>query len=109
MSGFYLLAGITHFAKPKMYMRIMPHYIPFHKPLVYISGAFEIGLGVLLLFPAYTTLAAWGIIALLIAVFPANVHQLTSSKPGKGLPRWMLITRLPFQLVLIFWAYWHTF
>jgi len=109
MAGFYIVAGINHFVKPKFYLRIIPPYIPAPKAMNYISGAAEVLLGLLLLCPHYSTLAAWGIIALLIAIFPANVYHLTSAKPGQGIPIWALYVRLPFQGLLIWWAWWHTF
>ena len=109
MAALYMLAGINHFIMPKFYLRIMPPYIPWHKAMVYLSGAAEIFLGLLLLYSPYSPLGAWGIIVLLVAVFPANVYHLTSTKPGKGIPVWVLYLRLPFQGVLIFWAWWHTF
>ena len=105
MAGLYILAGVMHFVSPKFYLRIMPRYIPYHKGLVLISGIAEIALGILLFFPALRSMAAWGIIALLIAIFPANVNHLTSAKPGKGFPLWVLYLRLPIQGVLIWWAY----
>ncbi len=105
MAALYMLAGFMHFYKPKFYLRIMPPYIPFHLALVYISGAIEILLGIFLLVPAFTSFAALGIIALLIAVFPANVYHLTSTKKGRGNARWVLYLRLPLQGVLIWWAY----
>lgn len=104
MSGLYIMGGVMHFVASKFYLRIMPRYIPYHNALVVISGVIEIVLGILLLFPAYRVLAAWGIIALLIAIFPANVNHLTSAKPGKGPPLWVLYLRLPLQGVLIWWA-----
>jgi len=108
MGGLYTLAGINHFLMPKFYMRIMPRYIPFHRFMVIASGIAEIALGILLLFPNYRPWAAWGIIALLIAIFPANIHHLTSKKPGKGPPVWALVVRLPIQGLLIWWAYSYT-
>jgi len=74
----------------------------------YISGAGEIFLGILLLCPAYSSMAAWGIITLLVAVFPANIYHLTSTKPGGKIPIWGLWLRLPFQGLFILWAWWHT-
>ena len=109
MASIYILAGVMHFVKPKFYLKIMPPYIPWHKAMNYISGAAEIILGICLFIPNYTIWAAWGIIALLIIVFPANIYHLTSAKPGKGIPIWVLYLRLPFQLVFIWWAWWHTF
>ncbi len=109
MAVLYILAGANHFLNPKFYLHIIPPYIPWHKAMNYISGAIEIVLGILLLYPPYSTLAAWGIILLLIAVFPANVYHLTSSHPKKGIPKWVLYLRLPFQGVFILWAWWYTF
>ncbi len=108
MALLYIAAGVNHFVNSSMYMRIMPQYLPFHKPIVLVSGVIEVILGVLLMLPSLSSYAAWGIIALLIVVFPANVHHLTSSKKVKGLAKAMLLIRLPLQVVLIYWAYWHT-
>src|SRR4051812_16688715 len=71
----FVLAGVNHFRKPDFYVNIMPPYLPWHLELVYLSGVIEVVLGMLLLIPRCTPLAAWGLIALLIAVFPANVHM----------------------------------
>ena len=71
---FLIGAGITHFLNPAFFLRIMPPYLPLHKELVLVSGIFEVLLGVLLLVPASSRWAAWGIVALLIAVFPANLY-----------------------------------
>ena len=109
MAALYVVAGVYHFARPKFYLRIIPLYIPWHKAVNSITGAAEILLGLLLLYPPYSRIAAWGIIALLIAVFPANVNHLTSAKPGRGIPIWALYLRLPFQGFLILWAWWHTY
>lgn len=108
MAILYIIAGINHFAKPKFYLMIIPPVIPFPKMANYVSGLAEIFLGGLLLYEPYSKLAAWGIIALLIAVFPANIYHYTSSEPGKGIPKWILLLRLPFQVVLILWAWWYT-
>lgn len=103
--------GVLHFVRPKPFVRIVPKYLPAPLALVYISGFFEILGGVGLLIPATRSWAAWGLIALYIAVFPANVYMLTddvSLDPNKPIPRWALWLRLPFQLVFIAWAYWFT-
>ena len=109
MAVLYILAGINHFVSPKFYLHIIPPYIPGHKAVNYISGGTEISLGLLLLYPPYSALGAWGIIVLLVAVFPANIYHLTSAKPGRGIPIWILVLRIPFQGVLILWAWWYTF
>ena len=101
--------GVLHFVRPKPFVRIVPKYLPAPLALVYISGFFEILGGVGLLIPATRVYAAWGLIALYIAVFPANIYMLTdnvSLNPKKPIPRWMLWLRLPFQFLFIAWAYW---
>jgi uncharacterized membrane protein len=103
--------GVLHFVRPKPFVRIVPAYLPAPLALVYISGFFEILGGFGLLLPATRAWAAWGLIALYLAVFPANVYMLThnvSLDPKKPIPRWALWLRLPFQLVFIAWAYWFT-
>jgi len=109
MALLYILAGINHFRKPGMYIRIIPPAFKNPKLINNLSGAAEIILGILLILPATTTFAAWGIIALLIAVFPANIYMLQNKKAGFGLPLWILFIRLPLQIVLIYWAYQYTF
>ena len=108
MAAFYVLAGVNHFLHPAVYLKIMPPYLPWHRPLVELSGACEIGLGLLLLAPRWTRWASWGLIALLIAVFPANVHMAIHPELYPGIPVAALWARLPLQAVLIAWAYWHT-
>jgi len=73
-----ILAGANHFAHESFYVRIMPPYLPWPNELVWVSGVFEVVLGALLLLPITAAAAAWGIIALLVAVFPANIHTLTA-------------------------------
>jgi uncharacterized membrane protein len=103
-SVLYILAGINHFRNERFYLKSMPDYLPYHKELVFLSGVAEIVLGIGLLFVQSRSIAAWGIILLLIAVFPANLFMLTSGKFSK-IPRWFLILRLPLQLLLMAWAY----
>lgn len=100
-------AGAMHFVRPNFYVKIMPPYLPRHLELVYLSGFCEMALGVLLLVPRWSRLAAWGIFALLIAVFPANifVYQHQEVLPA---PSWLHVLRLPLQGVFLLWAYWHT-
>jgi uncharacterized membrane protein len=104
----FVLAGLNHFVNPGFYMKIMPPYLPWHLPLVYLSGLFETALGVLLLIPAFTRAAAWGLVALLIAVFPANIHMAVNPQLYPDLTHTALWLRLPLQAVLIAWAYWYT-
>ena len=108
MASLFILAGLNHFRVPKIYLRMMPHYLPAHKSLNYISGAAEIILGVLLCLQETTVAAAWGIIVLLIAVFPANLYMYTNPKAALGLPKWLRLLRLQLQLLLIEWVYLYT-
>lgn len=105
---FFVLAGLYHFINPNFYLKIMPPYLPWHLFLVYLSGFFEIALGSLLLLPALTRIAAWGLIALLIAVFPANLHMATNPELYPEINSIALWLRLPLQAVFIAWAYWYT-
>jgi len=104
---FMITAGIMHFVNPAFFLKIMPPYLPLHKELVLVSGVFEVLLGVLLLVPRTSRMAAWGIVALLIAVFPANVYlyQHQDILPASPVIHFL---RLPLQGVFILWAYWHT-
>ena len=107
---FYFAAGTLHFLKPQPYLKIMPPYIPWHLPMVLITGTFEILGGVGLLVPLARRNAAWGLIALLIAVFPANIYMATNPIEAGAASiapvlRW---GRLPLQLLLIWWLLWCT-
>jgi uncharacterized membrane protein len=103
----FIVGGVGHFLATGFYMKLMPGYLPLHRPLVLISGALEIALGVLLLVPHFGRFAAWGLIALLIAVFPANIHLFQHQEllPLPPLLHWL---RLPLQGLLILWAYVYT-
>jgi uncharacterized membrane protein len=104
----FVLAGLNHFINPAFYLKIMPPYLPWHLFLVYLSGFFQIALGVLLLVPALTRIAAWGLIALLIAVFPANIQMAINPQLYSDINPLAFWLRLPWQAVLIAWAYGHT-
>lgn len=105
MAAIYVFAGIMHFIKPKMYMRIMPKYLPNHKLLVLLSGFAEIILGIALCFNQTKALAIYGIIAMLMLFLLVHFYMLSSEKAGAGIPKWILILRLPLQFVLIAWAF----
>ena len=107
LSIFMIAAGTTHFVNPAFFLKIMPPYLPLHKELVLVSGIFEVLLGVLLLVPQTSRKAAWGIVALLIAVFPANLYLYQHQDILPASPIIHLL-RLPLQGVFILWAYWHT-
>jgi uncharacterized membrane protein len=111
MAAFYVLAGAMHFIRPDVYMPMMPPYLPWHRGLILLSGAAEVALGIAVLNARLRPLAAWGIILLLIAVFPANIHIALNNVPlfgnpvGAGIWNWV---RLPLQAVLALWAWWYT-
>lgn len=108
LAGLFVAAGVMHFVRPHVYVSIMPPYLPWHAPLVYVSGVCEVVLGALLLVPRVRRLAAWGLIALLVAVFPANVHMAMTPDLFPNIPPWVLYARLPLQGVFIAWAWWFT-
>ena len=102
---FYAGAGINHFIRPDFYLKIMPAWLSLHWELVFISGVAEVLCAVLLLFSKTRRLGAWAVIALLIAVFPANIQMLLDYKHDNNPMLWVAILRLPIQLLLIWWAY----
>ena len=108
MAVFYIGAGVNHFLTPDFYLKMMPPYLPYHVAINYISGGFEILLGVLLLIPRFTRFAAWSLIALLIAVFPANLYMAMNPELFPDAKPVALLIRLPFQALFIAWAYWYT-
>lgn len=108
LAGLFVAAGAMHFVRPQFYVSAMPPYLPWHMELVYLSGVIEIALGVLLPVPRVRPLAAWGMIALLVAVFPANVHMALNPDLFPTFPPAVLYARLPLQGVLVAWAWWFT-
>ena len=111
MGVFHVFAGVMRFVAPDPYLRIMPAYLPWHLELVHLSGAAEILCGIGVMIPQTRVLAAWATIALLIALFPADVnvaiHDLPMGEATEGAGIWNWV-RLPFQAVFIAWAWWYT-
>lgn len=107
MSFIYILAGSFHFLKPKVYLRIMPRYLPAHKALIYVSGAAEIGLGLGLCLPSTKNWAIYGIMLMLAVFLLIHFYMLSSRKAGAGIPVWALIARIPLQFILMWWAYYY--
>jgi uncharacterized membrane protein len=105
---FFVLAGLNHFLRTEFYLHIMPPYLPWPRMLVYLSGALEVLLGVMVMIPRWSSVAGWGLVLLLIAVIPANIHMAVNSYLYPEYSRTLLLLRLPVQLILIFWAYWST-
>ena len=106
--AFFIVAGVTHFTNEAFFTSIVPPYLPWPVAIVYVSGVAEIALGALLIVPATTELAGWGLIALLIAVFPANLHMAMNPGLYPATSPTALLFRLPVQGVLIALAYWFT-
>ena len=108
MSLSFILAGILHFIHPKVYLSIMPDYLPFPIQLIYISGVFEILSGSLLLFPATRIFGAWLTIFTLVVVFPANIQMAVTFYQKSNPYLWIALLRLPLQFALIWWAWIYT-
>jgi uncharacterized membrane protein len=106
IGGVFIAAGTYHFVNPAPYLQMMPDFLPAPATLVWVSGIAEIAGGVGVLVPSIRALAAWGLIALLIAVFPANLHVALNGWPGVNIPHWLLWLRLPVQPLLI-WIVYH--
>jgi uncharacterized membrane protein len=107
---FFVTAGSLHFLRPEPYVKIVPPFIPLPLIMVYISGVAEIAGGVGILLPVVRRAAGWGLVALLIAVFPANIYMALDHVQATAnlLPVWVLWARLPLQFVLIWWTLWCT-
>lgn len=110
LTFFMLAAGTFHFLAPEMHRAMVPPALPAPLLLVYVSGAAQI-LGGLGLIPISTRhMAAWGLVVLLVVLFPANVHMAIHRLPlgDRHLPTWLLWARLPLQGLFIAWAWWFT-
>lgn len=101
----FILAGANHFINQAFYLKMMPPVLPAPLFLNYLSGFFEIALGVLLLIPKFTRRAAWGIIALLILVYPANIYMALNADLFPEFNPLLVYLRLPVQFLLIAWAF----
>jgi uncharacterized membrane protein len=115
MGALYVLAGVLHFVAPKTFARAVPPEFPRPVALVYLSGIAEVILGIGVTIRATRRQSAWGLVALLVAVFPANVHLATSDVATDAVPEWAegvtrlaVWARLPLQAVLVLWAWWYT-
>jgi uncharacterized membrane protein len=104
MASLYVIAGFSHFIKPRLYLKITPKWVPYPQKVNILVGILEIGLGVALLFSQTRSFAAVGIIALLLAVFPANIYHFQKARE-KGKMVTATLLRLPLQAVLIYWAF----
>lgn len=105
MGIIYILAGINHFVMPLFYIKIMPPYLPYPLGLIYLSGVTEIIAGILLAIKKTRKVGAWLLVGLLVAVFPANIQMCIDQYRSLGLMFYLTLVRLPFQFLLIYWAY----
>lgn len=108
LAGFFTLAGVLHFVIPRRYVAIMPPYLPRHREAVLVSGVAEVAGGLAVLPRATRPAARWGLLALLVAVFPANVHMALHPEEVPGaddIPRWLLWARLPLQPLCMLWVW----
>lgn len=104
--AWFFIGGIAHFARPALFLQIMPPYIPFHLSAVYISGAFELMGAVALCFKPLRSMAGYGLMLLTLLVTPANVYMLQHAELFTNVPEWALVIRLPFQALLIWLIWW---
>ena len=107
LSTIYVFAGIMHFIKPQLYLRVMPLYLPNHKLLILLSGIAEVVLGISVCIPILKNIAIYGLIAMLITFLMVHFYMLSSKKAAAGIPTWVLLLRIPLQFVLMYWAYYY--
>lgn len=100
----YVFTGFFHFIKPRIYLKIMPSYMPTPKALVFWSGVAEIMLALGLLFNETRTISIYGIVLMLLVFLPVHVYMIKENPKKIGVPRWFSIARFPLQFVLIWWA-----
>ncbi len=101
--------GALHFLSPEPFVRIVPGYLPWPELLVFVSGGFEVAGGLGLLWSRSRSYASWGLVALYVAVFPANINMAIHEiqlEPGGTMPVWAMWARLPFQALFILGAWW---
>ena len=108
VGSFFVYVGVLHFATPDIFVAIVPPYLPAALALVYISGVFEILGGIGLFIPKTRRAAAWGLLALLVAVYPANIHMLVNEIYLKNMPheKWILWVRMPVQFLFALGVSW---
>ena len=108
MCIFYILVGISHFTSPIWYVQIVPPSLPYKLELVYVSGLFEILFGGMLFFKKTRFLAGWGLILLLIAVYPANIYLAKTNGAAMNTTPLVAWGRLPVQFIFVGLAYLHS-
>ena len=105
LATFFIYFGVDHFINPDFYLSIMPPSFPLHEEAIYISGFFEIVGGVGVLIPRFRKIAGWGLVALLIAVYPANIYMAITPEAFPDIQVEMLYFRLVLQFLFLYWAY----
>jgi uncharacterized membrane protein len=106
LANFFIAAGVNHFVMPRAYERMLPPPLRGNaKRIVQVSGVAEIAGGVGVLVPSTRRLSGVGLIALLAAVFPANLHMARAPERFRGIPPWALYARLPLQPLMMLWAW----
>ena len=105
LAAFFINVGVDHFVNPNFYLSIMPPALPLHSEAVYLSGFFEVLGGICVLIPGFRKIAGWGLVALLIAVYPANIYMAITPEAFPDLSIALLYARLALQFVFFYWAY----
>ena len=105
LAAFFINVGVDHFVNPNFYLSIMPPALPLHSEAVYLSGFFEVLGGICVLIPGLRKIAGWGLVALLIAVYPANIYMAITPEAFPDLSIALLYARLALQFVFFYWAY----
>lgn len=105
VAALFLTSGTLHFVTEKFFVAIVPRGLPKPRLLVQVSGAAELAGAAGVLIPRTRRLAGKGLIALLVAVFPANVNMAVNAERFKQVPAWALWARLPLQFVAIAWVW----
>ena len=108
LAVFFVFAGVSHFTREEFFVKIVPPYLPAARFLVQASGVAEIALGLAVLVPQWRALAGWGLLALLVAVYPANIHMALHPEQFPDTSSTFLYARLPFQFLFAAWAWWAT-
>jgi uncharacterized membrane protein len=108
LSIFFVVAGVNHFANPDFYLPMMPACLPWHRELVWLSGVLEVAGGIAVLIPRARSMAGWGLVALLVGIFPANLNMALNPELYPDFGTVALWARLPFQALFIAWAWWAT-
>ena len=105
LAAFFINVGVDHFVNPEFYLSIMPPAFPLHLEAVYISGFFEVLGGVGVLIPRLRKIAGWGLVALLVAVYPANIYMAITPEAFPEVSVALLYVRLAFQFLFFYWAF----